>query len=49
MIELQWALPPGTSTKPPVLQYRLAVALDARKCLGDGAVAADFQLLEQPR
>lgn len=29
MVELRWTVPAGTSTKPPKLQWRLLVAVDA--------------------
>ena len=29
MVELRWTVPEGTTTRPPVLQWRLLVAVDA--------------------
>lgn len=29
MIEIRWATPAGTTTKPPVLQFRMMLAVDA--------------------
>lgn len=37
MIELRWVTPEGTTTKPPTLQYRLAVAVDASGALCPGS------------